>query len=224
MWRISGTKTLVDDHITGMLEQHGHIVYNFGFVGRGNVESWESADKFFTENKANGYCLPDFVIWFHTDVLRDYASELVDIKKNNKPWTLTHLVTKSAERAYGKICKIIKSHKLTNLILIEGQAPTVEPEFSEYIDKPLHTVKNWRSKIVNKHDLPESQLLTDVTLFEYGENLDSIEFRTTELEKISKIREAMTNSLLFPDDAHPGRKAHEQLTQQVLDVIRKTNY
>ena len=221
MWRIESTDTLVNGHIHGMLEQNGYSVHNFGKIGMGNVDSWESYELMISkENVKAKY--PDLIIWFHTEIFRDI--DLNDIQRHSKRWTYYDLMSKAATLAYKKIKRIIDTYKLNNIFLIEGQAPVVEPEFSKYIPEPAYTIKSWRNKLLDIPNLPSTHILKHPELFEYGNNLDSLDTKIQQLDDLKSVQDAMENSVLFPDNIHPGRKAHEQLVKQILEFMNKTNH
>jgi len=223
MWRIEGTDTLVNGHIHGILEKHGYRVYNFGFIGEGNLKSWTYMENFIDGSEEAIFNDSDLVIWFHAEILRDYKNNMQDIWQNNKEWMFQSSIKEAANESYGKIKKIIEKYKINNIMLIEGQAPVVQPEFSEYIPDPVYTVNSWRNKLLNMPDLPETQNLLNINIFEFGKNLDSAETKNTELSNVAQIFAAMEESLLFPDGVHPGREAHEQLSAEILDFMNKTN-
>lgn len=227
MWRCAGTTTLVNGHLTGLLEKKGCAVYNFGTIGMSNYHSWNLYKNFILKLEK-----PDLIVWFHTTPIRDLNSFLINPsqEKNGWPidnweWKLHDLVHITAKKVYREISDIISEFKIDNIFLVEGQASVVEPEFSKYIPEPVYTVKSWRNKILDMPNLPDSKFLgLPSDMFEMGLNLDSNETKVKELENQIQILKAMNDSPMFPDNAHPGPRPYKQLADRIINFLNRMTH
>lgn len=180
-------------------------VKNFSIIGASNTGAFKNIDKYFEEKKI----YPDILIWFHTDLARDWG--LI-----NDQWTYQQRVLDTAISTYTLISNIIKKIN-TKLIVIEGQSVVVDPYFSEIIN-PDVIIKDWRSEILGE-TMPQSQIISRSNfLFDkYCVNTD--QEKNDLKENVNLILEKMRNSNQFQDNIHPNKYQYLLLGERIHTCI-----
>lgn len=204
-------------HVSEILADLGHTVTNLGLNGMGNGHSVNRADSIeITEcpdQHPHASLAPDWIIWFHTAIIRDCDHGILD----QKPYSTQ--LGDTAHHIYNKAAKVMERTG-AKLILIEGHAPVYEPVFSQLLEHHCtHIVRNWRGQILGQPDLPQSHWYSQYPELEYDAAM-SLEEKEAEIHKLEQISDAIGNALhLFPDRSHPGDIAYIQLTAKILQIM-----
>ena len=200
-------------HITGMLKKLGHTVVNCSRTGSSNCKAIKMAEDA-VQNQSF-----DWVIWFHTESLRD--SHMYD---TDKPFHLMDITRNAAIEQYKMFEQFRNEHNL-KAIVIGGQAPTFD-FIRDYIKIEM-LIEDWRSEIMNIK-FPFCHILA---LNEFYEILQKPTCLDTPRERIKFLGEVEViynmcdrRRDLFPDSAHPGEGPHTDLTKKLHDFIMEHVY
>ena len=200
---IGGAKP--EDHLEYILRRQGHSVQNFAQNGKGNLESIELALEYSRSNHVG------WVIWFHTEVLRDRYLVNMD-----QPYTIEALTQKLAREIYKRFRQLRNSAECRSIV-IGGQAPVL-PLFEKTINVDL-LITDWRSEILGQK-MPPIHSLCHLDLIENDLCKDSFEYKSKLLKQHDRILRAMKRSKDFPDNAHPGAKPHRKLAKTIQKLIK----
>lgn len=158
----------------------------------------------FNENKI------DWVIWFHTEALRDqFTDSMFPFVKIEEAHNICSHI---CYRSFVKMLEIFGNPKTA---VIGGQAP-VDPILYQY-HKPTFEIKDWRSEIVGRQ-LPRCYSFSKLDLI--CDMYDWSEVRMDFIDVHEKIMASMTDTNLFFDRCHPGVEPHKDLVAR-LDKIFK---
>ena len=152
----------------------------------------------------------DLLIWFHTETLRD--------RLRGQEFYVETLAQELAVEAYHQFHEL-ETHLGAQAIVIGGQAPVYTQQYLEICNTPLLLIPNWHSSILGE-TLPWVHWLNTLDVFEDPLCLDSAEDKLRMLEQANTILDLDSASELFPDNAHPGRVAHDALFNQITDLIK----
>jgi len=195
-------------HTAHRLARAGYTVYNYSDSGRGNLNSWQRLD-------SNPPPAADWIIWFHTEVIRDITS--------TQRGLLRQLLDQTADETYARINRIRLKREQTagaQLIVIEGQSQRHQPQFDCYF-KNYELIPDLRATLLNQKSLPYTPLLAHIS--NGGQILeqftDSNQDKLLWIEQTKTIMDLMAASALFPDRCHPGDLAHAQLTRRLTDLF-----
>lgn len=194
-------------HTEYLLTEKGYNVYNLSYSGGSNTHTFNRAFNFLQEENVN----VDVFIWFHTECYRE----------QNFPGFQTYaFINHNINILYHKIYEKFSDFKFkypkAKTVVIGGQAPIKDDILHQYIT-PDYLIKDWRSEILGK-EMPEVHTLTNPFEWVYHSR-DTVDFKTSLLDKHSIILNAMKESEYFPDDCHPGDKAHNDLTEKLHKVF-----
>ena len=193
-------------HSANLLAQRGYTVFNYSESGRGNMTTW-------LKLQSNPPPRADHVIWFHTEIARDFSQDQV-----GDLWT--ELDT-TADRVYSRISGILTQYlEGVPLTVIEGQSQCHQPQFDHYI-KDCHVIKDWRARLLGQDSLPYTPLLAQIcgTGDPFARWTNSTEEKSQWITDTELVLDLMKHSDLFPDNAHPGDLAHLELTNQLCELI-----
>ena len=227
------------DHTEFQLKDKGYNVLNFSLNGGSNIETIEYARhvllhkpmpeqvksgidrkrdlynltggdiKFMPEPEYHGQKI-DWIVWFHTESIRDL---------NSGPainfCTLKELYTISLHAGYRAFKLLIDNFPNVKTAVIGGQA-FVDPIFYSY-HTPNFIIEDWRSEIVGRK-LPEVYSLSRVDLVD--SLYDNTEEKLNTLNNHAAIYDAMSNTQLFFDRCHPG-KPHIDLANRLHEEFSK---
>ena len=202
-WGVPNTLPVGDPpetHIEHLLAGIGHRVINCAKNAGSNQDSIRRARKI--DEKV------DYCIWFHTELLRDRYSTKIDI--NQHRYTIQQLIDAIADKTYAEYDDLIAKLDCRSIV-IGGQAPVLGNPRSDYM------IRDWRSYLLME-DMPV-QTLCHIDLIESTNCVDTLENKNRMLEKNERVLEAMQNSNLFPDNCHPGKKAHRGLFGKIKRII-----
>ena len=194
-------------HLQARLEKAGHRVKNFSIPGGSNGSSIHKATKYYTANSAK---MPKYVIWFHTESLRDRQQE-----DKTAEFTIGDLLRQKALRNYELFNELLVLTGARDLI-IGGQAPVITELL---LHDPYYLLEDWRSELLGTPSTM-THTICNSDLFERPGCKDSAETITRMLEDNIRIIDLCKDSVLFPDNAHPGGTAHKSLFEKIIDYIK----
>lgn len=191
----------------------GHTVNNIGYWSVGNIRQIIRAKGYIDgANQCNQKI--DLVIWFHTELVRDWSGE--DWTHANKMGYYDYLQL-TARGLYNYVTYIKEISPDTKWAIIGGHAALHEKE-KHLLDWAEYRIDNWRENITGLQ-LPETHLCGELHWTNDNiKNLLSLDEKEKELEKIEKIVEACKDTKLFYDGVHPNVGPNKQLA---LDIIHK---
>jgi hypothetical protein len=190
-------------HFSSRLQELGWRIENYGVRGGSNLDSWRRLVREATENK------PDWIIWFHTELGRDWFREQVP----RQPWYYEQKIEQVSRKVYKEIAGYLSDiDPVQGMIVVEGQSPVQDPWFTEYLTA-TEIVKDWRSYLCRK-SLPRSQIagcMISNTDF-LSLCMDPLKQQLLWAENTKRILDEMQKHVdLFPDFAHPGDIAQADL-------------
>jgi hypothetical protein len=216
------------EHTENRLKKFGYKVYNCSVNGGSNIDTINLAKKFLSgrstilepislQNKLYpegiAYTIDkdfsiDVIVWFHTEFFRgpdiDYR---IPINENIK--LLAH-------NDYKYVSEFFSQYPSAKKIVIGGQSPVITDILFQYIN-PDYLIADWRSEIVEQK-LPEVHTLSRPKDW-VDRSIDDIEFKIDLLGKHKILFDAMYHSADFPDNCHPGGKAHEVLSNRIHSIL-----
>ena len=182
-------------HTENQLKLRGHKVINCARGGSSNLESLAIAEKLLA-------CISyqvDWVVWFHTELIRDMSSLSFEV---------------TANLVYTNYSQFAKKHN-AKLAVIGGAAP-VYPTLFEYI-QPDFCIPSWFNKILNLN-LPQIQTLSRLDIIEGLQGIGPAR-KLEILEQHEEILNALEASDDFPDNYHAGIKPHMELAKELHEAF-----
>ena len=191
-------------HTQYLLEEQGHTVTNCSIPGGSNLDSIGRAlDK---------GVRPDLVIWFHTESLRDLHP------RPSKKFSIPTVTQKQARVIYRQYARMLMRMGSPLDIIIGAQAPVIKELL---VSQPSLLIPDWRCELLAIESIPTHSVCHS-DLFEHPQCKDSAKDRLEWLTQNEKIVDMELESPLFPDNAHPGTRAHELLcTNHIFPLIEK---
>jgi hypothetical protein len=199
-----------ETHLEFLLKDCGYSIINLSISGGSNLETIRSAEEYLNKNKIK----IDWLIWFHTESLRDWSEILTS---PDTKFSIPILSKQLACAAYKKFAELIKKIKCKTIV-IGGQAPIFLKEFKDNIGDVDLLIEDWHADILGVN-LPFSHGVCNLNLFEFPGCLDTTEEKKKMLDNIDTILKLDFESVEFPDNAHPGKKAHAELFQKIKGII-----
>lgn len=199
-----------ETHLEFLLIDAGYNVINFSKNGGSNLETIRQASDYFEENNAKA----DWLIWFHTESLRD-RNEI--LKSSKTKFSIPVLSKELSVMAYTEFAKLVALLQC-RIIVIGGQAPVFVEEFNRIVKSSDLLIEDWHSEILGVK-LPFSHGVCNLDLVESTNCIDSIEDKFNMLDDIDTILRLDYESTDFPDNAHPGRRAHKNLFDKINCVL-----
>lgn len=199
-----------ETHLEFLLRDAGHTVVNLSKSGGSNLEAIEAVKKYTESNEVN----IDWLIWFHTESLRDRDAVLTSKKIK---FNISKLSRDLATIAYNKFSELIKNLKC-KVVVVGGQAPVYLDEFNSIVGDVNLLIDDWHSEI-HGIKLPFTHALCNLDIFELSSCVDSVEEKNKMLDDIDFILKLDYESENFPDNAHPGKHAHRELFKKINNLI-----
>jgi hypothetical protein len=193
-------------HLEELLIEAGHTVVNFAECAGSNNQSINRAIK---QIKKHPLDRPDWIIWFHTESLRDFIP-------GKKKFSIPLITRKHARQNYDLFATLLARTRAKDII-IGGQAPVLV-DFLKH--QPTHLIVDWRCELLGLESIPTHSVCHNY-LFEHELCDDSYENRLNMLKEHDVILTAEKNSADFPDDCHPGGTAHQALFERIQPLIHK---
>jgi hypothetical protein len=144
----------------------------------------------------------DWIVWFHTAILRDYKKEWYNIP-------IDIALEKLANTTYQRMLDLVNNLKC-KIAVIGGAAP-IDKRMFNYI-KPDFIIEDWKSEILNEI-LPYDQALGAMSAIENSPN--TLESKNSMLSTHEFILDKLRQSEHFPDGAHPGIYPHKNLSERL---------
>lgn len=199
-----------ETHIEYLLKDAGNNVINLSKNGGSNLEAIQFAKDYLENNNIK----IDWLIWFHTESLRDRDEILISKKIK---FSIPKLSKDLAVLAYKEFSKLLNLTK-SRAIVIGGQAPIFIKEFRDHVGGVDLLIEDWHSDI-HGIKLPFTHAVCNLDLFEFPNCTDSIEDKNRMLNDIDQILRLDYESEDFPDNAHPGKRAHALLFEQYNKLL-----
>lgn len=185
------------------LEQHlvnaGHVVHNYSRCAGRNSETIKRA-------MINRRLKPDYIIWFHTESLRDFVP-----KQRFRIWTST---VEHARKNYAEFKELLDATGAKDII-IGGQAPVL---CDLLVHEPYFIIQDWRCELLNITSIV-THSVCHTYLFKHKKCDDSKEERLRMLEQNEVIIDAEKKHPWFPDNCHPGKEAHLDLFERISKLL-----
>ena len=194
-------------HLEQLLEQQGHSVTNFSIPGGSNGDTINRAIQFHKNKKPESS--PDYIIWFHTESLRDRDPILL-----SKKYTMMELTRTHARRIYAKWKHLVGITGARDII-VGGQAPVITDLL---VHEPYYLIEDWRCELLGIPSIM-THSVCHPDLFENPLCRDSHKERLNMLAQNEIIVDMERDSELFPDNAHPGAVAHKALFERISNLI-----
>ena len=197
-------------HSFNLLKQYGYDLTNFAADGAGNFHSIH-ASRHAPE--------PDYLVWFHTEMLRDLDLMVNKFNLFDCPWYIENGLHAIAKKIYELAAEQLDRWPNTKLILLQGQSPVVDPEFSHLI-QPF-VMKNWRYDLYSDEGkkLDPCYFLSTYHKIKSGQILDSAEEKKKIIDLVDRHYVEMSANLYYPDNGHPSDVAHRELVNYLLKVF-----
>jgi len=144
----------------------------------------------------------DWIVWFHTAILRDYKKEWYNIP-------IDIALEKLANTTYQRMLDLVNNLKC-KIAVIGGAAP-IDKIMLNYI-KPDFIIEDWKSEILNEI-LPYDQALGAISAIENSPN--TVKSKNSMLSTHEFILDKLRQSEHFPDGAHPGTYPHKNLSERL---------
>jgi len=201
--------------------KRGHPAFNKSWGGNQNRYQLKQAEVFLhaTENTP---CEVDLVVWFHTELVRDF--HFIPYEPRNEEIEnvgFYEYLNKIAEITYGTVTRLKERFPRTKWAIIGGHAALHSPR-KNLLDWAEFRIDNWRAEISGV-DCPESQCFEFLephkgSLFDFpaiGEEIIS-----KEMENRKALLEATVNRDLFHNGKNPSQKVYEELALKIINHFR----
>ena len=209
-------------HISRLLANAGHNVYNVSVNGSSNLQAIDRAESLLDGNTVCDLQLAseeyteltlqqdtniDYIIWMCTSLLRD--RDKVDAT------LLYSQLSELRHLTYNGINNILQKIPNAKLIAIGGAAPLDPFALNSYL-QVHYCVPDWRAELL-------AMKATDHLSSAVPSLLD-LDVRADNLSKHITLAEAvisnMQSSNLFPDGCHPGAEAHKDLYDRISSILQ----
>jgi hypothetical protein len=156
----------------------------------------------------------DWIVWFHTEALRDSRFHLTNMYKYIPLPEVHMMCLRAGYQAFQNLVTVAGPDVKT--AIIGGQAP-VDPILYEY-HQPTFIIEDWKSELLGI-DLPKVYTLSNIDWVEKSgmpleEKMKILDNHKLILDLMSHHRE------LFFDACHPGDKPHTILTEKLHQLIQ----
>jgi hypothetical protein len=202
-----------ETHLEFLLRDAGYKVINFSKNGGSNLTTIRLAKKYCLENNI----AVDWVIWFHTESLRDKTEIL---KSNKTKFSINTLTKDLAVLAYREFADLINTLDCKTIV-VGGQAPVLVEQFIDIVKMPELLLADWHSDILGIK-LPFSHGICNLDVIESESCIDSLKEKSKMLDDIDTILKLDFESSDFPDNAHPGQRAHKELFDKIHYTIKES--
>ena len=194
------------DHTENQLrDRYGYSVRNYSMGAISNLEAIGR----FTSNPPR-QC--DLIIWFGTEAFRDWHhSETHPFGIHTK----TQELMLSAYRQF----ELARSHYDAHCILIGGQAP-LHPVRAGIVNSVLWELPDWRAELLGQPNLEGTHLLCHPYIFGSKGCTDSTKTQLEQANTVTQWVDLMNGHVHFPDDCHPGGRAHRSLAKRIHKIIQ----
>lgn len=198
--------------------KRGHPTFNKSWGGNQNHYQLKQAEVFL-EATHNTPTEIDLVIWFHTELVRDFhCTPYEPTNEQIKNIGFDEFLNVAAEKTYSTVTDLKNKFPRTKWAIIGGHAP-LHPPRKHLLDWAEFRIDNWRSEISGKI-CPDSQCFewldpSKGSLFDYqaiGEEIINRERAIREI--LLKVTE---DTELFYNGKNPSQKVYEDLAKKILN-------
>ena len=225
-WALEGQKFILvpDTGLDYHLRQLGHTVTNISASAAGNFGQLRHT--YWTLKENSDY---DYIIWFHTESLRDIEEILIkDPKEGQRYFPNFNMNNFEAGLDYldfenYKYAQTIADEYHIPFILIGGQSPVnstiTQFSFAQYI------IHSWLAELLNLKFVPPKNTLLSWDKIKRILNhykINEKEFIINNIDQIDKakvIEDLALKSPLFPDHTHPSGECFKTLAQRLVNMI-----
>jgi hypothetical protein len=211
--------TGLDYYLTNL----GHTVKNISAGSAGNFGQLRHA--YYTLEEHSDY---DYIIWFHTEPLRDIQQILIDdpdegqryfpnFNINQFDWSLHYILNENY-----KYAQMIYNKFKIPFVIVEGQSPAASLDDSYTF---MSNRINWLQELLELNFSPPLNSFGSwqklEKIFEHYQ-MDMKQYVLThevELDNIKIIEDKAKLSDKFPDSGHPSRQCFEQLAHRLADML-----
>jgi hypothetical protein len=205
--------------------KRGHATFNRSWGGNQNHNQLNIASVFLHAVENTPFKI-DLVIWFHSELLRDFAAEppYGNINNTIEEIGFDNLINRTAERVYGTVNEMRKRFPETKWAIIGGHAPLHSPR-KNLLDWAEFRIDNWRAEISGKF-CPDSQCMewldpTKGSLYDWPAVGEEIIKREQAIREI--LLEATTDFDLFHNGKNPSQKVYESLAKRIIEHFNLDN-
>lgn len=195
----------------------GHNVYNLSQGGDANIRQLLSCREELEKNSKY-----DFIIWFHTEPIRDYLLKLFKIPKNLLPKLKEYngydeLIDYWFNETYQQYEELYQEYKIP-FIAVGGMTP-LHPCINDF-DFAKHKIVNWSKEYIfensPEHPYNGGQFERFGLKHVDDMNLDRI---SDEIKKVKAWTGYCADHKHFPDWGHPDNECHQKLAEIILNII-----
>lgn len=215
--------TMAGDWFEYQFMKKGHPTFNKGWGGNQNHAQLKQAEVFLNATKGTP-CEADLVIWFHSELVRDFLSGEVMGKVQNEiieKEGFDGALDLKADEIYGTATQLKQEFPNTKWAIIGGHAP-IRGTRSHLLDWAEFRIDNWRQEIAGQ-ECPESHAFEWLekwkgSLWDWpaiGEDIIQRELGIRE-----KILAATQNEDLFYDRSHPALGPLKDLSARIIDHFK----
>lgn len=197
-------------HLAELLSESGHRVKNCSIPGASNGQTMARAVNRYEklQEQKNSYPI-DYAVWFHTESLRERDHGMLDEKF--EIWKLTKRQAALNYQMWKEFIDLTGARD----IIIGGQAPVITDLL---VHEPYHVIEDWRCELLGVPSImTHSVCHTD--LFEHPNCVDAYQSRMEMLKQNELLVDMQKSSRLFPDNAHPGGRAHQALFERISNLL-----
>jgi hypothetical protein len=192
-------------HTENQLKILGHTVYNCARQGASNLASLKIAKEF-----CNNTALKiDWIVWFHTELIRDYSDLHIELQGTDQ-----FSFTDQAKIVYNRYAEF--ANTIQAKVAVIGGAGPVHPSLYSYIT-PDFCIPSWFNEILNLN-LPQIQTLSRLDIIEKMQSIGK-QTKLEILQEHEEILNALEASEDFPDKYHPGARPHQKLAQRLHKIF-----
>jgi hypothetical protein len=221
-WAITPTHTwqhgnkMSQDWFEYQFIKKGHPCFNKGWGGNQNHSQLAQAEVFLNATKGT-VCEADLVIWFHSELVRDFGKgkEQNDIISE---YGFDGALDIKAEEIYETVTRLKNEFPDTKWAIIGGHAP-LRSTRKHLLDWAEFRIDNWRQEISGV-ECPESHAFEWLekwkgSLWDWPAIPDDIIQRESNIRNI--LLEATKDVNLFYDQSHPAVGPLKDLSERILD-------
>ncbi len=201
-----------ETHSEFLLKELGHEIHNCGLNAGSNLLSLERAKKYLSGEEIDHPAMIgrikkhnpnpiDLVIWFHTEPGRDVGV----INPTGK--TINQQLNEICNVTYKSYADFFKN--LNCKIAVIGGCSDIHPLIYQYI-QPDFCLPSWQTRLIGKGSMGFGMSAKTTP------TIEDVNF----LDNALTVLDRMRASAYFPDGGHPGKKAHQELIDQLASVFK----
>ena len=199
-------------HLEHFLKDAGHCVQNFSIPAGSNCQSISAIQSYLMDLIFRGKQsdFPEYIIWFHTESLRDYSEDM-------GPYYINEITETLCIQAYQQFKELLNFTK-AKAVVIGGQAPIMIDHFDRIVGKVDFLIEDWHSEILEVK-LPFTHVVCYIKFIESSLCKDSVQEKNRILNNMEYILDLDKQSNYFPDHCHPGTVPHQNLFNKIKNIF-----